>query len=119
MKKNFEKWSLPILKKYQKILLLEDHKLFLKYGKLRPDSILEHETNYPYKTSNILFDETALTFFKDGKLEELESAIIHELVHLITDPLHETAQQRYTNERELEELNERAVDHITNIIIKL
>lgn len=115
----FEKWAQPILKKYQKILLLDDHTLTFSYdSKLKNDTFMEHDFNYPYKITDIRYGDTALKYFKEKKYKRLKEILIHELCHSLTDPLYEYAYTRFTTKDALSNERERLTDHITNIIIK-
>jgi len=116
----FEIWAKRILDKYENILLLGDHDVVFKRHEISGDAYMEHAFHYPYKTTEIRYDERALKDFEDKKNHEfLRKVLVHELCHSITDPLYNTAYDRFTSKEVLENERERLTDHIANIILRL
>jgi len=119
MNKELEKWALPILRKYQKVLLLDDYILKFRFSKGVDDEDQMHSLiRYPYKDIIIEYGAVAKDLWKKKMKQELKETLIHELAHTITNPLFEKARLRYTSHNELRDANEFMVDHITNIIVK-
>ena len=118
MTRDFEKWALTVLKKYQKILLLDDHTLSFKYRPLAKDIVMEHDCNYPYKDASIWYGDMALEWWKKKKHEDLKQVMIHELCHAIVFPLAEVAGSRFVTRETVDNEMERLTDHIANVIIK-
>ena len=118
--KQFEAWALPILKKYQAVLLLQDHTLDLTYRKelVTENTLMEHGFNYPYKHIGIHYGNKAVEYFKNKNKKELYDCLIHELCHSVTDPLYNVAYERFLTRDALTNERERLTDHIANIIIK-
>jgi hypothetical protein len=117
--KEFEAWALPILKKYQKILLLTDHALTFKYDKAKTDeneAAMTHDYAYPYKETRICYSDNSLEDFKKGERQELKKMLIHELCHSLTDPLYGAGFDRFITKNTLNNERERLTDHIANII---
>jgi hypothetical protein len=119
MNKDLEKWALPILKKYQKILLLDDHILRFRFSKdVSDDDQMHAIIRHPYKDIVIEYGSVASKMWKDKKKDELKETLIHELTHTLTNPLFQLAKSRYTSFNEITDANEYLVDHITNVIVK-
>lgn len=119
MNKKFEKWAWTIIKKYQNILLLNDHIVTLEYKKMKEEVVMEHEFMYPYKNTNIRYGEFALEWWKKKKYKQLTDVLIHELCHSVTDPLYSVGHDRFTTKDSLNEARERITDHIANVITHL
>ena len=51
--------------------------------------------------------------------ESLPPFVVHELCHLITDPLYVKASQRYVGDKEIEAERERITDTICNIVLRI
>ena len=118
--KDFEKWALPIVRKYQKILLLEDHLLTFEQSNTVEGGItMHHLFMYPYKETCIQYGSDALAMWKRKDKKTLKEVIIHELCHSVTDPLYGKATNRFIGRDELNDERERLTDHIANIIVKL
>ena len=119
-KKAFEAWAWPILRKYQSILLIQDHNLTFEYDDtMRGGTLMEHANRYPYKETNITYGDTAIRYFKDKKHNDLRGVLIHELCHSVTDPLYVKACNRYATIDDLADERERLTDHIANVVLKL
>lgn len=119
MKKDFQKWGLSVAKKYQKILLLDDHSLTFEYQKeISAGAAMHHLWRYPYKETIIQYSDYALNLWKEKKKDELKAIIIHELCHSVTDPLYGKACSRYIAKDDLEDERERLTDHLANVIMK-
>lgn len=114
--KTFEQWVRTQLDKYQKVLLLHDHTIYLEYKDLRASDMFEVSVRYPYKDVNVYYGPTALKEFKEKNHGELRVSVIHELVHVIVDPLYFIGVERYTTQDQLNNERERAVDHIAKVI---
>ena len=117
--KELEKWALPILKKYQSILLLDDHRLTFEFTKdIEASTMMHHLFQYPYKETCIQYGNSAIESWKKKEKEDLKAILIHELCHSITDPLYDKACARYVDKNSLNDERERLTDHLANIIVK-
>lgn len=115
--KKFEEQVLKIIKKYQKILLLQRFTFMLVYDpKLEENSIMESAVVYPYLNAKISYGKTALEYWREGR--DMKPYIIHEMCHSLTDPLYIKAIQRYTTSNEINDERETLTDLISHIIIK-
>jgi hypothetical protein len=81
------------------------------------ESLMEHNFNYPYKTTVIRYSDH--TFDDKDTKKELERCLIHELCHTLTDPLYNYGFDRFVTKETLNNERERLTDHIANIIVKL
>lgn len=119
MNKELEKWALPTLRKYQKVLLLDDYLLKFQYSKdVTEDEYMHSIVRFPYKDIIIKYGARAITGWKEKDKQTIKEVLIHELAHTLTNPLYEKSRRRYVSKDEIIDANEHLVDHITNIIIK-
>ena len=116
-RKDFEREVTGLINKYQKILLLHRHTIKLVKGVDHKDSFLDCKFRYPYLDAKIGYSEDAFNSWKSGK--SIENYLIHELCHIITDPLYAKATSRYVTSAEIEDERENVTDHISNIIFSL
>ena len=72
---------------------------------------------YPYLEPTIKFSDKAFEVWKKGKLHK--DRILHELLHIITDPLYVKATKRYVTDDEIVHERERLTDTLTVIIRNL
>lgn len=114
--KEFEIYALKIMNKYTPILMLNNFTFKIKYGLENEYSLMESVTNYPYLDAKFNYGGAIIKMWKDG--EDIEPVIIHEMCHLITDPLFCKAIQRYATEPEIRHEREKLTDYISNIITK-
>ena len=116
-RKAFEKWSVPVLKKIQDILLLNDfHPLEIEPSE--KDNTSECLVAYPYKSITVRYSNNLVQDWKKKKINDVLSVFVHEMCHPITDPLYCKAINRYAGKDEIEDERERLTDHFTNIIVK-
>jgi hypothetical protein len=109
---------LPILKKYQKTLLLTDHILSFDYDDDMDSHVLfQHGFSYPYKNTAITYGKSAVDKWEKKEYSEMREGLIHELCHSITDPLYSKATDRYVTKDCLRDERERLTDHIANVIV--
>lgn len=118
MKKNkkFEEYALKIIKKYQKILLLDGYMIDLTHGVTDKNAIAQCRHRYPYRDNDIMYSDGLVKMWEDG--DDIVPIIVHELCHIVTDPFYTKATKRYVTEEEILEERESLTEHISNIIIK-
>ena len=117
MKKlNWEKFLIEVINKYQPILGLSGYKIL--YAKTTEYSHLAMEFNYPYASTTLLYNKSVKEKYETGKMleGEMKRQIIHELCHILTDPLYAKATSRYCSKQEVEDERELLTDKIANII---
>lgn len=113
-KKDFENWLRKQIDFYTPHLFLEKFVIGIEESKTE---YLAMTCRYPYLDNDLLYSEKAFNDWKDGKLKQ--DRILHELCHIITDPLYCKATQVYRNKDEVECEREHLVDLLSNIIQKL
>jgi hypothetical protein len=113
--KQFKTYIESVVKKYQPILLLQRHLVTVK--KIEDDGYFNCLFNYPYLNVTIGFSIRALKDWQKGENKERE--IVHEMCHMLTDPLYAKAITRYTSKQDMEDERERLTDVIANIVYKL
>lgn len=78
--------------------------------------LLTINPNYPYLNANVNWGSLAIKFHKEKRLER---HLIHELIHCITRPLYEIAGNRVITIENLNQTDERIVDHLANVIYRI
>ena len=116
MNKDFEKYVYKQIAKYAKILLLDQHTIELKYPTETKDAILECVCQYPYLNATINYGDKVIQKWKNK--ENIIPYIVHELCHIITDPLYCKAVTKYVSKNEIEDEREKLTDYISHIVIK-
>ena len=112
--KTFEQYIWDLIFKYIPILRLQ---YFLFEVKRKPVDYMECKLCYPYLNAEIYYSDQAEAEWADGK--NMEQIILHELCHLLTDPLYIKAFARFVSSQEIEDERERVTDHICNIVFSL
>ncbi len=116
--KKFKQYVMGIIEKYTPILLLQKYTFEIKKGGLEdPKAFMESLYNYPYLNATIKYSDECIKEWKDRK--NIIPYIVHEMCHLITDPLYTKATTRYASRSEIEDERENLTDLICNIIIKM
>lgn len=115
--KEFEKFAYGVLKEYQPKLLLTHFHIDIEARKSA--NYLEVDNRVPYLDPAIGYNpERVLKDWNDGKKEELKRSLIHELFHVLTDPLFNMGGDRYATKDHYNQMREHTVDHLANIIYK-
>ena len=112
-KKDFEIWATKIAKIY-----MERFGLSLMEVEFKNDnsiSFLEVNCRYPYKDIiYIQYNDSAYNEWLKGTLSKY--FIVHEISHILTDPLYCKAKQRFVSETEIEDEREILTDTLMTII---
>lgn len=104
-----------LIKKYQKILLLDMYDIKLIESTENKEAMAECKFTYPYLNAKIHINPDLIRN-KDSR--KLESVIVHEMCHMVTDPFYSKAVSRYISKYDMEDERERLTDHVCNIILK-
>ena len=116
--KQFEKWANEVLKKVQKILLLEHFTLSnISFNKENPETS-DCKFHYPYQTIKIRYSKIVYEYWEKSDKQAAIEILMHEMCHPLTDEFYSKAISRYCTNNELEDAREKLTDHIANIIIK-
>ena len=107
---------MEIIAKYTPVLLLQRHTFEVRCGVENKDSVAECVFNYPYLNVTIKYGDKCVEKFKNG--EDLAPYIVHEMCHVITDPLYAKAISRYVGQDEIRDERENLTDMICNIVLK-
>jgi len=113
--KEFKKWIEKQIKYYKPFLDINLQNIKVEYNK--DIEYLSISNTYPYLEPIINFSDRALKEWKDGNLKK--DRILHELCHIITDPLYEKAIRRYITEDEILDEREKLTDTICVILNNL
>jgi len=116
MNKEFEAYVMKVIKKFKPILLLDRFTFKVAYPCENKNSLMECKFRYPYLDASIIYNNEAVSRWK--KKEDMTQYVVHEMCHLITDPLYSKATNRFVSKGEIEDERELLTDYITNIVLK-
>lgn len=111
-----KEWILKEMKKWQKVLHLEDMTLTVEYEKI--NAIMQAECRYPYKEIILKYHDAMVQEIKTNK-QQAQRTVLHEMLHAVTDPLYSKGYSRFISENEIENEREAVTDKLTNIIYTL
>jgi len=114
--KQFKEYVTKVINDYIPVLLLQRYTFEIRKGKLNKKCLFECSLCYPYLNACIFYSESTFKDWEKGI--DLTSHIVHEMCHIVTDPLYSKATHRYVTKNEIEEERELLTDHICNIILK-
>ena len=116
--KQFIEWIEKQIKFYSPILGIELQRVKVEKWENSVDKdYLSIKCVYPYADPDIRYAPKVFDDWKNGKMEK--DRILHELCHIITDPLYVKANQRDSSETEILDERERLTDIICVIIRNL
>ena len=113
--KKFEQWIRKQIDFYTPILDIGLWTIKIKNNE--KENYLAISCNYPYLDAELSYAQKALTDWKKGKLKR--DRLLHELCHIITDPLYVKAIERYSSKNEITDEREKLTDMIAAVITKL
>lgn len=113
--KDFEKWIKKQVEYYKKFLDIKLHKIDVELGK--KTEYLSIGFTYPYIDPIIYYSLSAKKEWEENKLTK--DRILHELCHIITDPLYAVALDRFCTKDQIENERERLTDTIASIVRNL
>lgn len=116
-KETFEDWIAGIIREYQPILGLGGHKI--QYNISDNYNYLACEFVYPYTTTTIFYNQKVKDDWKECDRLEIERRIVHEMCHVLTDPLYAKAVSRWCSKDEVEDERERLTDLIATVVWRL
>lgn len=111
---DIESYIFNITNRYKNKLFINQFTFELSYKDTK-DFIFEIDCCYPYLNAKITYSDEAIKMFNDSK--NLTPYILHELCHLLTDPLYYKANRRYVSENEILNERERLTEIICNIVL--
>ena len=114
-KKEFKVWIEKQVKYYKPYLDINLQNIVVKND--NKVDYLQISCTYPYLEPCLKFSDEAVESWKDGDLPK--ERILHELIHILTDPLYYKAIGRYVGKDEIENERERLTDKITVILNNL
>jgi len=104
---------------WKKLLFLERYTFSIQRKTRQSDSYMEIHVNYPYLNPALYYSKESLNDFIQNKdKEQLENAIVHEMIHTITEPLFDKSIRRFVSKDEMNDEREILTDLITSIAIK-
>lgn len=112
--KSFVSWIDKQVKYYKPYLDINLQNIKIKKADVQ---YLEIGCTYPYLEPTIKYSQAVFNDWKNGELKK--DRILHELLHIITDPLYCKALARYVGKEEIEDERERLTDKLTVILNNL
>lgn len=116
----FREYLIKEVKKAANILNLNIYRFEIEKDssdKEQPNTMMQIVFSYPYLYARIFYFERTIKHWEDGNC--LFNTIIHELCHMITDPLYGKATSRYASQQEIEDERERLTDYMANLVCQL
>lgn len=110
-----EKRVISIIAKYQPLLLLDRNTFEIKYGTENKAALMECVFNYPYLNVTLKYSDELIDKFK--RKEDITPYVVHEMCHVITDPLFSKASDRWVSKNEVLDERELLTDYICNIMM--
>jgi len=111
----FKAWIEKIIKVYSPILGISLHRILIEADPKQ--AYLAITCTYPYLDPTIKYSEKAYKDWVKGKLTK--DRILHELIHILTDPLYNKALSRFVGKDEIEDEREKLTDTLSAIIRNL
>jgi hypothetical protein len=103
--------------KYQGPLLLTTHTIVIR--KNTEHYYLACKYRYPYNDGIVIYSDASFRDWLDEPVSYHERKILHELCHLITDPLYSKATTQFVSKTEVEDEREKLTDHLAVMVHKL
>ena len=116
--KDFEKWIHKQIRFYLPFLGLQIQRIKVeKKINEEKEDYLSISCVYPYLDPTLNYVDESFEDWKKGELKK--DRILHELCHILTDPLYSKAIYRYVGIDEIKDERERLTDTISSIIRNL
>lgn len=113
--KDFKKWIEKNIEYYKPYLDINLQNIIVKKGV--NTGYMEITNVYPYLEPVIRYSDSALKEWREGILTK--DRVLHELCHILTDPLYVKANERYVSKNEILDERERLTDTIAIILNNL
>lgn len=114
----FIDWCLNEAWRIQKHLDLTSYRISLKLKpeeKIEDDFAFEINIKFPYQEATLKWTENTYKDWLDDK-KKVTKYLLHEMLHILLQPLYEAAADRFTTPKQLDNLNEELTDKLTNIL---
>jgi hypothetical protein len=115
--KKYRKWMEGVVAKYRGVLGLEKHDIAVEREE-KTNRYLNCVFRYPYLDNTIQYSNASMRDWKADPVKH-ERVVIHELCHIITDPLYAVACDRFIGKQQLEDAREHLTDCIAVIVARL
>jgi hypothetical protein len=112
--KDFIKWIKETIDYYLPKLFININKIEIEKGE--ETRYLEITCTYPYLDPTLKYSERAFNAWIKGKIKK--DRILHEICHILTDPLYSKANDRFSGKNEIEDERERLTDTLASILIQ-
>ncbi len=113
--KDFIKWINEKVNLYAPVLGVSDQIINVEHNE--KTTFISITCTYPYLEPTIHFSDRAFNEWSSGKMRQ--DRILHELCHILTDPLYCKAISRYASKDEIEDEREHLTDRLCVIIRNL
>lgn len=122
MSQQYRKWVTDLVKQLGHHLNLLDWRVGLEFDgeaeNLSDGCVAFTRINARYLDSHIVFTPLARQLYEDGEMSILRDCVIHEVCHILLNPLHEFAKQAASpqTEPQLTDILEQATQRFARIV---
>lgn len=119
-KKRYEKYVTSLVQRLAPLMLVADWQIRVSFSDTEDaGKEAENALNCRYLTSDITLFPPSYRMFKEGKFRDLCAVAVHELVHILLEPVDRIARSAQCDQTEpfLRDENERAVERLTRVIV--
>lgn len=120
--KDFLEWLTKYIKEIKEVMLLNAWSITFSVTPIKTNSekrIFTIVRDAQYITANILWYKLTYNIWKNKEIETLKQAVIHELTHVVLTELSDCAYKRFTDEKAIEDAEERAAEMLSKTIYNL
>lgn len=115
--KKFEDYVFKVIDKYKNLLDLGNFTFKLNYPCQNEDAYMECFNVYPYMDAKFNYSDSVIKMWKNK--ENITGIIVHEMCHLVTDPLYIKGDRRYSSQNEILDERENLTDFISKLVLKI
>lgn len=123
-KPKFETWVVDVISRLSGVLNLHEWRINVLFNQEDPDDI-EGTTawtniDHRYLSSYIHFTDNAKNMWTEGRMIPLRECVVHEMVHILLNPLHDFAKQAASplTTDHLTDILEQTTQKVTRIVIE-
>lgn len=85
---------------------------------LRENTAMSIDCYYPYLNAEITWTEKTYTDWLTNKIT-VKKYLLHEIIHLVIEPLTKAGRERWGTERNLNDMDELVTDHFSGVLYDL
>lgn len=122
--KSYEKWVTDVVTRLCAELNLHEWRIGLNFDVEDPDGYEDTtawmNADTRYLTAYIYFTPCARAMWKEGRMVQLKECVVHEITHILLEPIHKFAKQAASpqTESQLTDILEQANQRLARIVIE-